>query len=135
MLLTLDDYHLITLPAIQQVMAALVRHLPTALQLLLITRVDPALPLLARRRVQQRLLEIRAADLRFVSAEARTILAQTTGAEVDEATAVLLEEQTEGWIIGLQLAGFSLRGQQDPAAFARAFQAAQSSPDHGLFAG
>ena len=88
----------------------------------MITRVDPALPLLARRRVQQRLLEIRAADLRFVSAEARTILAQTTGAEVDEATVALLEEQTEGWIIGLQLAGFSLRGQQDPAAFARAFQ-------------
>ena len=122
LLLTLDDYHLITLPAIQQMMAALVRHLPTALRLLLITRVDPALPLLARRRVQQRLLEIRAADLRFVSAEARTILAQTTGVEVDEATAVLLEEQTEGWIIGLQLAGISLRGQQDPAAFARAFQ-------------
>ncbi len=122
LLLALDDYHLITLPAIKQVMVALVRHLPTALRLLLITRVDPVLPLLARRRAQQRLLEIRAADLRFVSAEARTILAQTTGAEVDEATAVLLEEQTEGWIIGLQLAGFSLRGQEDPAAFARAFQ-------------
>ncbi len=122
LILVLDDYHLITLPAIQQVLAALVRHLPPALRLLLITRVDPTLPLLARRRAQLRLLEIRAADLRFVSVEVRTILAQTAGAEVDEATAVLLEEQTEGWIIGLQLAGFSLRGQQDPAAFARAFQ-------------
>ena len=123
LLLMLDDYHLITLPAIQQVMAVLVRHLPPALRLLLISRVDPALPLLARRRVQQRLLEIRAADLRFGSAEARTILAQTTGAEVDEATVALLEEQTEGWIIGLQLAGLSLRGRQDTAAFARAFEA------------
>ncbi len=122
LLLTLDDYHLITLPAIQQMMAALIRHLPAALQLLLITRIDPALPLLTRRRVQQRLSEIRAADLRFALAEARAILTQTTGAEVDEETAVLLEEQTEGWIIGLQLAGISLRGQQDPAAFARAFQ-------------
>ncbi|MBP6470164.1 MAG: hypothetical protein KBE23_15895 [Chloroflexi bacterium] len=122
LLLALDDYHLITLPAIQQMMAALVRHLPASLQLLLITRVDPALPLLARRRVQQRLAEIRAADLRFALAEARAILRQTTGAEVAEETAVLLEEQTEGWIIGLQLAGISLRGQQDPAAFARAFQ-------------
>ncbi len=56
LLLMLDDYHLITLPAIQQMMAALVRHLPAALQLLLITRVDPALPLLTRRRVQQRLV-------------------------------------------------------------------------------
>ncbi|MBE2224542.1 MAG: AAA family ATPase, partial [Anaerolineae bacterium] len=94
LLLTLDDYHLITLPAIQQIMTVLVRHLPAALQLLLITRIDPALPLLARRRAEQRLLEIRAADLRFVSAEVRTILRQTTGVEVDEETAVLLEEQT-----------------------------------------
>ena len=122
LLLTLDDYHLITLPAIQQIMAALVRHLPAALQLLLITRVDPVLPLLTRRRVQQRLVEIRASDLRFALPEARAILSQTTGAEVDEETAVLLEEQTEGWIIGLQLAGVSLRGQPDPATFARAFQ-------------
>jgi LuxR family transcriptional regulator, maltose regulon positive regulatory protein len=122
LLLALDDYHLITDPSIQQVMAALVRHLPETLQLLLITRVDPALPLLARRRAQQRLLEVRAADLRFALAEARTILDQTSGAAVDEATAVLLEEQTEGWIIGLQMAGLSLREQIDPAAFARAFQ-------------
>ena len=122
LLLVLDDYHLITLPVIHQVMAKLVRHLPAALNLLLITRIDPALPLLARRRAQQRLLEIRAADLRFALAEARAILTETTGAEVDEETAVLLEEQTEGWIIGLQLAGLSLREQQDPAAFARTFQ-------------
>lgn len=122
LLLVLDDYHLITLPAIQQVMTVLVRHLPAILHLLLITRVDPTLPLLARRRAQQHLLEVRAADLRFAPSEAHTILQQTTGAEVDEATAALLEAQTEGWIIGLQLAGLSLRGQQDPAAFARAYQ-------------
>ncbi|MCB8984453.1 MAG: hypothetical protein H6659_11555 [Ardenticatenaceae bacterium] len=122
LLLILDDYHLLTLPAIQQVMAALVRHLPDTLRLLLITRIDPALPLLARRRAQQQLLEVRAADLRFAQAEARAVLSQTTGVEVDEVTAVLLEEQTEGWIIGLQLAGLSLRGQTDQAAYARTFQ-------------
>lgn len=123
LVLVLDDYHVITDPAIQQVMAALVRYLPAALRLLIITRVDPALPLLARRRAKQLLLEVRAVDLRFAPAETRTILAHTSGAEVDEATAALLEEQTEGWIIGLQLAGLSLRGQQAPAALAQAFQA------------
>jgi LuxR family maltose regulon positive regulatory protein len=122
LLLVLDDYHLITQPAIQQVIAALVRHLPAPLRLLLITRIDPALPLLARRRAQQQLLEIRAADLRFASAEARAILSQTTGMELDDTTTALLEEQTEGWIIGLQMAGLLLRGQPDPGAFARAFQ-------------
>ena len=123
LLLALDDYHLITHPAIRQVMAALVRHLPATLQLLLITRMDLAVPLLARRRAQQQLLEVRAADLRLVTEEARAILTQATGADVDESTVVLLEEQTEGWVIGLQLAALSLRKQEDPVAFVRAFQA------------
>ncbi len=122
LVLILDDYHLITHPAIRPVMAALVRHMPDGLRLVLITRMDLALPLLARRRAQQELLEIRAADLRLATAEARAILAQTTGAAIDEATAALLEEQTEGWVIGLQLAGLSLRQQADPAAFVHAFQ-------------
>lgn len=121
LLLVLDDYHLITLPAIQQLMASLVRYFPATMRLLLISRIDPALPLLARSRAQQQLLEVRAADLRFAQAEAQAVLNQTTGGEVDEATAVLLETQTEGWIIGLQLAGLSLRQTPDQAAFARAF--------------
>jgi LuxR family maltose regulon positive regulatory protein len=54
--------------------------------------------------------------------EAREILTQTTGGHVDQTTAALLEEQTEGWVIGLQLAGLSLRDQQDPAAFVHAVQ-------------
>ena len=122
LLLILDDYHLITHPAIREVMAALVRHMPDTLGLLLIARMDLVLPLLARRRAQQQLLEVRAADLRLDTQEVRAILVQTTGAEVDEATVALLEEQTEGWVIGLQLAGLSLREQEDPAAFIRAFQ-------------
>lgn len=122
LLLVLDDYHLITHPTIREVMATLVRHLPDVLRLLLITRMDLNLPLLARRRAQQQLLEVRAADLRLTMDEARAVLAQTNGAEVDEATVALLEEQTEGWVIGLQLAGLSLREQEDPAAFVRAFQ-------------
>ena len=122
MVLVLDDYHLITHPAIRQVMAALVRHLPDALRLVLVTRMDVALPQLARRRAQQQLLEIRAADLRLAKEETRAILVQTTGADVDAATVAVLEEQTEGWVIGLQLAGLSLREQEDSEAFVRAFQ-------------
>lgn len=122
LLLILDDYHLIAQPAIQEVMATLVRHLPAPLRLLLITRSDPALPLLARHRAKQQLLEIRAADLRFVLSEARAILTQITGGDVDETTTALLEEQTDGWVLGLQLAGLSLRDQENPAAFVRAFQ-------------
>jgi LuxR family transcriptional regulator, maltose regulon positive regulatory protein len=122
LLLILDDYHLLTLPAIQQVIATLCRYLPPNLQLLLTSRVLPALPQLARLRAQQRVLEIQAADLRVVLPEAQAILKQTVGTELDEATTALLDAQTEGWVIGLQLAGLSLRGQPDPAAFARTLE-------------
>ena len=44
LLLTLDDYHLMTHPAIRQVMAALVHHLPDTLRLMVITRMDLVLP-------------------------------------------------------------------------------------------
>jgi LuxR family maltose regulon positive regulatory protein len=122
LLLAIDDYHLITHPAIQLVMAALVSHLPVTLKLVIITRVDPALPMLARRRAQQQVMEIRAADLRLGTEETRSILTRTTGVDVDEITAAALEEQTEGWVIGLLLAGLSLREQQDPADLVRDFQ-------------
>lgn len=122
LLLALDDYHLITDQTCRQVMAQLVRHLPPTLRLLLITRIDPALPLLARLRAQQRITEIRADDLRFLRAEARTVLEQTSGTRISIETAVTLEAQTEGWIIGLQMAGISLRGKADQAAVALAFE-------------
>ncbi|MCA9981101.1 MAG: hypothetical protein KDD89_09710, partial [Anaerolineales bacterium] len=119
LLLILDDYHLLTLPAVQQVIATLSQYLPPNLRLLIISRVLPTLPHLARTRAQQRVGEIQMGDLRVAAREAHAILTHTVGAELDEATTALLEEQTEGWVIGLQLAGLSLRGQANPAAFAR----------------
>ena len=120
--LALDDYHLITDPAIHQLMSRLARYLPRMLRLLLITRVDPPFPLLARRRAQGRLVEIRAADLRFTPVEAYAVLRETTDTAVTMETAVALDTETEGWIIGLQMAGLSLRYQTDPAAFARSLR-------------
>jgi len=119
LLLALDDYHLITSPKVQQLMDRLVHYFPAGLRLVLITRVDPPLPLLSRRRAQARLLEIRAADLRFTPAEAYAVLQGTTDTAVTLETAVALDKETEGWIIGLQMAGLSLRDQADPVAFAR----------------
>lgn len=122
LLLILDDYHLITAPVMQEIMTRLVHYLPPTLRLLLITRVDPALPLLSRRRAVRRLTEIRAADLRFTPIETHVILERLTGTSVSPETTVALQAQTEGWIIGLQMAGISLRNQTDQAAFIRTFE-------------
>ena len=64
-LLVLDDYHVIEDTEIQSGVAFLVEHLPPRLHLVIASRADPALPL-ARLRARGDLVELRAADLRFL---------------------------------------------------------------------
>lgn len=121
--LVLDDYHVIGAPDVHEVVTFLLDHLPDCLRLVLATRSDPPLPL-ARLRSRGQLTEVRAADLRFTPAEARDFLNQAMGLDLAAADVKALEERTEGWIAGLQLAGLSLRGISEPgqvAAFIEAF--------------
>lgn len=120
MALVLDDYHVITADAIQRGMAYLVEHLPSRLHLLLATRTDPPFPL-ARLRARGQLTEVRAADLRFGSAETRTFLQEVMNLDLEASVIATLEQHIEGWIAGLQLAALSLRGKPDQAAFWAAF--------------
>src|SRR5215472_749386 len=98
----------------------LVERLPPGLHLVLASRSDPPLPL-ARLRAGRQLAELRAAELRFTAGEARSLLGEATGADLDAAAVTALTARTEGWAAGLQLAAISLRGQADPAGFVAAF--------------
>jgi LuxR family maltose regulon positive regulatory protein len=119
LVLVLDDYHLIDSRVIDEALAFVLDHLPPRLHLVITTREDPQLPL-ARLRARAQLVEVRAADLRFTPAEAAEFLgAMNLSLSPDDVAA--LEERTEGWIAGLQLAALSLQGQRDVAAFIRAF--------------
>ncbi|MEZ4681474.1 MAG: LuxR C-terminal-related transcriptional regulator [Caldilineaceae bacterium] len=86
----------------------------------LTTRIDPPLPL-ARWRVQEQLMEIRADELRFGPAETTTFLNQTMGLALSHTEIARLAERTEGWIAALQLAALSLQGRQNTADFIAAF--------------
>jgi LuxR family transcriptional regulator, maltose regulon positive regulatory protein len=120
MLLILDDYHLINDEAIHESVTFLLEHLPHHLHLVIASRVDPDLPL-SRWRVRGELLEIRAADLRFGAAEATSFFTQTLGGGLAEDDVRLLEQRTEGWIAGLQLAMLAMRQREDRLAFVHAF--------------
>ncbi len=114
--LVLDDYHIITANPIQRGMTFLLEHLPPQLHLILATRADPPLPL-ARLRAQGQLCEVRTADLRFGAAEASAFLQEVMGLDLPAEAIATLEQRTEGWIAGLQLAALSLQGRTDISAF------------------
>jgi LuxR family maltose regulon positive regulatory protein len=111
-IVVLDDYHAIEASEVQEAVTFLLDHLPDQLHLVMATRSDPPLPL-ARLRSRGQLNEVRAADLRFTPSEAREFLNQVMGLELTAADVDALENRTEGWIAGLQLAALSLRGIAD----------------------
>lgn len=120
LIVVLDDYHLITTPAIHDALTFLLENLPDQVHLAIATRADPPLPL-ARWRVRGQLTELRAAELRFTDAEATAFLQQSLALSLTEAQVATLQRQTEGWIAGLQLAMLSLRDVADPVTVIDAF--------------
>ena len=118
--LVLDDYHVIDARAVDDAFAFLLEHLPPQMHLIIATREDPHLPL-ARLRARDQLGELRAADLRFTPSEAAEFLEGAMGLSLSEDNIAALEERTEGWIAGLQLAAISMQGHKDATSFIESF--------------
>ena len=113
--LVLDDVHHLNRADALRGIQLLVRMRPRRLRLVLASRADPALPL-ARLRLEERLCELRAEQLRFTEAESRSLLARH-GIVLDHGQIALLHARTDGWPAGLRLAALQLRGHPDPDKF------------------
>jgi LuxR family maltose regulon positive regulatory protein len=120
MVLVLDDYHSIQNPSVHASVAFLLDHLPDRFHIILSSRVDPPWPL-ARFRARDQLVEVRAGDLRFTAGEAATFLNRLMGLNLSQEDVTALEERTEGWVAGLQLAALSMKGRDDIPGFIKAF--------------
>src|ERR687885_49770 len=118
--LILDDYHLLDAKPVDHALTFLLEHLPPQMHLVITTREDPQLPL-ARLRARGQMTELRAADLRFTAAEAAVFLKEAMGLELAADDIAALEDRTEGWIAGLQLAALSLQAQHDASNFIQSF--------------
>lgn len=116
----LDDYHVIETPAIDDALGFLLEHLPSKLHLVITSRVDPSLPL-PRLRARGHVKELRTADLRFTLDEAAEFFQRISGLELSSSEIAALENRTEGWITGLQLAALSMQGREDVPEFIRTF--------------
>jgi LuxR family maltose regulon positive regulatory protein len=118
--IVVDDFHYAA-AAVSGDMTDLVERWPAdAAQLVLASRIDPALRL-HRLRMAGELCELRDRDLHFSLTESRDFLANF-GVEIAADDAALLHQRSEGWAAALQMAALSLRGNTDPAHAARALE-------------
>ncbi|GAP06430.1 ATP-dependent transcriptional regulator [Anaerolinea thermolimosa] len=119
LILVLDDYHQIQSLEIHNSLAFWLDHQPQNFHLIILTREDPPLGL-ARRRANRQMVEIRATDLRFTLEECEAFLYHVMGLQLTPQQVSLLEQATEGWIVGIQMAALSLQ-KSDAHAFFEAF--------------
>lgn len=118
--IALDDYHVVDSAEVHEALAFLLDNLPPRVTLAMTTRADPPLPL-ARLRARGELLEVRADDLRFTEAEATAFLNEVMGLGLEPTHVAALEQRTEGWATGLQLAALSAARTSDRDGFVEAF--------------
>jgi len=125
LVLVLDDLHLIESSQIHDELVFLMEHLPPHVHLVVSGRADPPWPL-ARWRARCQVTELRSADLRFTFVEAAAFLSLLK-LDLSPADVAALEERTEGWIAGLQMAAISMQarkqaqGTADLTGFVQAF--------------
>jgi LuxR family transcriptional regulator, maltose regulon positive regulatory protein len=123
-ILVLDDLHLVTDPAIHGGLVFLLEHLPASpggMHLAVSSRIDPPWPM-ARWRLRNEVNEVRARDMRFSHEETVQFLNQALQLRLSPRDVSALQDRTEGWIAGLQMAAISMRGRlnsQGPEGMSR----------------
>ncbi|NLC14543.1 MAG: AAA family ATPase [Chloroflexi bacterium] len=111
--LVLDDLHTLSESQIHQDLTFLIEHLPQnshSLHFVAISRMDPPWPL-ARWRARGELNELRATDLRFGYDETRQFLQGALQFKLSPQELSALQDRTEGWVAGLQMAAISMQAR------------------------
>lgn len=122
LVLVLDDYHHVAPSSpVHEVLEQLLQHPPPALHLILSSRSDPPLGLV-KLRARGELTEVRVRDLRFTSEETAALLAKGAGVQVSAEALANLQQEVEGWGVGLRLVLVGLREAEDADAFLRSLR-------------
>lgn len=116
-LVVLDDFQLVDqVPEIAETLDLLICHAPPQAHFVIATRAAPAISSLPRLRAEGEAVEIAEADLTFSPDEAATLFAQSLHLSLPDPVVAALTERTEGWVLGLLMAGQSMKGRGSPAA-------------------
>lgn len=115
-----DDYHVITNPAVHELMDWVLAVSPVQLTLYIGSR--SRIPLkLSRLRLCGGVADLGAADLSLTRDEACAFMGVVGAGALDAAHGGVLYERTEGWAAGLQLAAIALQNASDRERFIRDF--------------
>jgi LuxR family maltose regulon positive regulatory protein len=117
--LVLDDAHHLRSPDTLRGLHLLLRHRLDTVRLVIASRFDPTLPV-ARLRLEERLCELRTAQLSF-SPEETAALAERCGLHLTARQTAVLHARTDGWAAGIRLAALPLRDHPSPDLFLAAF--------------
>jgi serine/threonine-protein kinase PknK len=114
--LVIDDWHQVhgrqTFAAVEYLLEHGCHHL----QLVVAGRTRTGLPL-SKLLVEDELVEIDTAALRFDDEETAAFLVGVSGLPLAQPDVARIRESTEGWAAGLRLAQLSLSGREDPSGF------------------
>jgi ATP/maltotriose-dependent transcriptional regulator MalT len=114
-----DDFHLLDDPSSAQLLSQLLLAPRSGISWLLASRNTLASLPLNRLRLLNELLEIDTQALKFSNAEGHEFLCGAVGDALEPSVSRLLNERTEGWVAGLQLASLGLRAVGNRAELIR----------------
>ncbi len=120
LVIVLDQFDRIRNPSILRDVTTLVEQMPTGVQLIITSRVDPPLPI-AQWRAHSWLLELRQHDLAFTPREAAALFAASGEDRLSTDDIGLLVTRTEGWVAALRVALLSMKNSDDVARTAQTF--------------
>ncbi len=115
-ILVIDDYQMINNPAIHSDLSQIIDNSPKELHFIICSRTE--LPFsVSRLRASDELLELTQRELSLTLDESTMYMNLVMGAGLQTVDIAILHDRTEGWLVGMQLAALSLRGQSDPVGF------------------
>ena len=120
LILVLEDYHFVEAKEIHELVDFLLKHKPQNLHVVLISRTDPSLPLHSYR-AKNRLTEIRVRDLCFSDDEAYAFFNKIARLNLSSENVRRLNQKTEGWVTGLQMAALSMKSSDNIPGFIESF--------------
>lgn len=111
----IDEFECITSTETLTFINNLVHGLHDGQRLVIGSRHKTSLPL-GKLRVQGRLMELEASDLKFSREETRRFVQNQLTTELAESDLTDLQEKTDGWAAALQLTTTALKGQSNPSS-------------------